>query len=122
MFVLAQAFVDAEGDCEERGISAFAVREVHKIALLDMRLGNCDRNGGRLSSLPVFPLLLRPPFLHSCQIGCTWLALAFGFCCGAFRHERRVSYHMIHNRKLVLPHCLLQYDYSKQSGSGIFLL
>lgn len=42
----AQAFVEAEGDCEERGISAFPVHEVHKIALLDMRLGNCDRNGG----------------------------------------------------------------------------
>ena len=41
-----QAFVAAEGDCEERGVSQFAVREVHKIALLDMRLGNCDRNGG----------------------------------------------------------------------------
>ncbi|CAL8472363.1 g11906 [Coccomyxa elongata] len=43
-----QAFVEAEGDCEERGISAFPVREVHKIALLDMRLGNCDRNGGNI--------------------------------------------------------------------------
>lgn len=43
---VSQAFVEAEGDCEERGISAFPVSEVHKIALLDMRLGNCDRNGG----------------------------------------------------------------------------
>ena len=44
--VLMQAFVDAEGDCEERGISRLPAREVHKIAVLDMRLGNCDRNGG----------------------------------------------------------------------------
>lgn len=41
-----QAYVEAEGDCEERGISHLPVHEVHKIALLDMRLGNCDRNGG----------------------------------------------------------------------------
>ncbi len=42
-----QAYVEAEGDCEERGISHLPVHEVHKIALLDMRLGNCDRNGGK---------------------------------------------------------------------------
>lgn len=41
-----QAYVDAEGDCEERGISHLPAHEVHKIAVLDMRLGNCDRNGG----------------------------------------------------------------------------
>ena len=38
--------MEAEGDCEERGTSHLPVHEVHKIALLDMRLGNCDRNGG----------------------------------------------------------------------------
>ena len=45
-----QAYIKAEGDCEERGISHLPVHEVHKIALLDMRLGNCDRNGGRMQS------------------------------------------------------------------------
>ena len=38
--------MEAEGDCEEWGVSQFPTHEVHKIALLDMRLGNCDRNGG----------------------------------------------------------------------------
>ena len=47
-----QAYVDAEGDCEERGISRLPAREVHKIAVLDMRLGNCDRNGGAAACLP----------------------------------------------------------------------
>jgi len=44
--VLLQAYVEAVGDCEERGISHLPAHEVHKIAVLDMRLGNCDRNGG----------------------------------------------------------------------------
>ncbi|CAL5224925.1 g7694 [Coccomyxa viridis] len=43
-----QAYVEAEGDCEERGISHLPAHEVHKIAVLDMRLGNCDRNGGNI--------------------------------------------------------------------------
>ena len=42
--------MEAEGDCEERGISHLPAHEVHKIAVLDMRLGNCDRNGGELKS------------------------------------------------------------------------
>lgn len=56
--------MEAEGDCEERGISAFPVREVHKIALLDMRLGNCDRNGGRRHSFFVCCC----PVTHNCHI------------------------------------------------------
>jgi hypothetical protein len=32
-----QQFVDAEGDCEERGYSSFPVQEVHKIAVLVSR-------------------------------------------------------------------------------------
>lgn len=43
-----QQFVEAEGDCEERGYSSFPVQEVHKIAVLDLRLGNADRNGGNI--------------------------------------------------------------------------
>lgn len=43
-----QQFVVAEGDCEERGPGAFPVHEVHKIAVLDMRLANTDRNGGNI--------------------------------------------------------------------------
>ncbi|GBF98975.1 phosphatidylinositol 4-kinase gamma-like [Raphidocelis subcapitata] len=43
-----QTFVAAESDCEERGVSAFSAREVHKIAILDLRLGNTDRNGSNI--------------------------------------------------------------------------
>jgi hypothetical protein len=40
--------VQSDSDCEERGPSAFPVHEVHKIAQLDMRLANTDRNGGNI--------------------------------------------------------------------------
>eukprot|EP00879_Flechtneria_rotunda_P001456 GHRR01001610.1.p1 GENE.GHRR01001610.1~~GHRR01001610.1.p1 ORF type:complete len:608 (+),score=281.81 GHRR01001610.1:779-2602(+) len=43
-----QQFVESEGDCEERGYSSFPVQEVHKIAVLDLHLGNADRNGGNI--------------------------------------------------------------------------
>ncbi|KAI8468286.1 MAG: phosphatidylinositol 3 and 4-kinase-domain-containing protein [Monoraphidium minutum] len=43
-----QQFVAAESDCEERGVSEFPPSEVHKIAVLDLRLGNTDRNGANI--------------------------------------------------------------------------
>jgi len=43
-----QMFVPFDSDCEEMGISRFATREVHKIALLDIRLANTDRNGSNV--------------------------------------------------------------------------
>jgi len=43
-----QMFVRSDSDCEERGVSEFPASEVHKIAILDMRLGNCDRNGSNV--------------------------------------------------------------------------
>jgi hypothetical protein len=43
-----QAFVAAESDCEERGTGVFCTEEVHKIAILDIRIANCDRNGGNI--------------------------------------------------------------------------
>eukprot|EP01025_Chloroclados_australasicus_P059787 TRINITY_DN757_c3_g1_i1.p1 TRINITY_DN757_c3_g1~~TRINITY_DN757_c3_g1_i1.p1 ORF type:complete len:731 (+),score=33.84 TRINITY_DN757_c3_g1_i1:172-2193(+) len=43
-----QGFVHADGDCEERGCSVFPVQEVHKIAVLDIRLANTDRNAGNI--------------------------------------------------------------------------
>lgn len=43
-----QQFVESEGDCEERGYSQFPLHEVHKVAVLDLRLGNSDRNGGNI--------------------------------------------------------------------------
>lgn len=47
-YSLLQAYVAAEGDCEERGTAIFSAEEVHKIAILDIRLANCDRNGGNI--------------------------------------------------------------------------
>lgn len=43
-----QQFVEAEGDCEERGTSGLPVAEVHKICVLDIRLANTDRNGANI--------------------------------------------------------------------------
>eukprot|EP00891_Asterochloris_glomerata_P006752 jgi/Astpho2/6752/Aster-06767 len=43
-----QHYVRSEGDCEERGCSSFPVEEVHKIAVLDIRLANTDRNAGNI--------------------------------------------------------------------------
>jgi len=43
-----QEFVVSEGDCEEFGYSNIPVHEVHKIAVLDLRLANADRNGGNI--------------------------------------------------------------------------
>jgi len=43
-----QEFVTSEGDCEEYGYSNIPVHEVHKIAVLDLRLANADRNGGNI--------------------------------------------------------------------------
>ncbi|KAK9796685.1 hypothetical protein WJX73_009691 [Symbiochloris irregularis] len=43
-----QAFVTADSDCEETGWSAFPAAEVHKIAILDIRLVNTDRNGSNI--------------------------------------------------------------------------
>ena len=43
-----QAFVPADGDAEEHGVSRLPVHQVHKIAQLDLRLANTDRNGAPL--------------------------------------------------------------------------
>ena len=44
-----QAFVTASaGPAEDFSPSRFSVAEVHKIAILDMRILNCDRNAGNL--------------------------------------------------------------------------
>jgi hypothetical protein len=43
-----QQFVRAFGSCEDMGSANFDVEEVHKIAVLDMRLANTDRNGGNI--------------------------------------------------------------------------
>ncbi|XP_015699254.1 phosphatidylinositol 4-kinase gamma 4 [Oryza brachyantha] len=43
-----QMFMKNSGSCEDIGPTFFPVREVHKIAILDMRLANTDRHGGNI--------------------------------------------------------------------------
>ncbi|KAG9135373.1 hypothetical protein Leryth_007144 [Lithospermum erythrorhizon] len=41
-------FMKNHGSCEDMGPSAFPVEEVHKIALLDLRMANADRHAGNI--------------------------------------------------------------------------
>ncbi|KAG4999071.1 hypothetical protein JHK87_020143 [Glycine soja] len=43
-----QKFISNDGNCEDYGPSAFPVEEVHKIAVLDIRLANADRHAGNI--------------------------------------------------------------------------
>ncbi|KAK4397253.1 Phosphatidylinositol 4-kinase gamma 4 [Sesamum angolense] len=43
-----QMFMENSGSCEDMGPGAFPVKEVHKIAVLDMRLANADRHAGNI--------------------------------------------------------------------------
>ncbi|KAH0670020.1 hypothetical protein KY290_025437 [Solanum tuberosum] len=43
-----QKFMENNGSCEDLGPSSFPVEEVHKIAVLDMRLANADRHAGNI--------------------------------------------------------------------------
>ncbi|KAL3815134.1 hypothetical protein ACJIZ3_016402 [Penstemon smallii] len=43
-----QMFMENNGSCEDMGPSAFPVEEVHKIAVLDMRMANADRHAGNI--------------------------------------------------------------------------
>lgn len=43
-----QQFMDNNGSCEDMGPNAFPVGEVHKIAVLDMRMANADRHSGNI--------------------------------------------------------------------------
>jgi hypothetical protein len=43
-----QQFVKSDTDCEELGYGLLDVAEVHKIAVLDLRLANTDRNGSNI--------------------------------------------------------------------------
>lgn len=43
-----QMFMENDGSCEDMGPGAFPVEEVHKIAVLDMRLANADRHAGNI--------------------------------------------------------------------------
>jgi hypothetical protein len=43
-----QMYVQNRGSCEDMGSQAFPVKEVHKIAVLDIRLANADRHAGNI--------------------------------------------------------------------------
>ncbi|KAI3449277.1 hypothetical protein Pfo_005942 [Paulownia fortunei] len=43
-----QMFMENNGSCEDLGPGAFPVEEVHKIAVLDMRMANADRHAGNI--------------------------------------------------------------------------
>lgn len=43
-----QKFMENNGSCEDMGPSTFPVGEVHKIAVLDMRMANADRHAGNI--------------------------------------------------------------------------
>ncbi|KAL6646795.1 hypothetical protein ACP70R_015489 [Stipagrostis hirtigluma subsp. patula] len=43
-----QKFVENHGSCEDMGPQIFPVKEVHKIAVLDIRLANTDRHAGNI--------------------------------------------------------------------------
>jgi hypothetical protein len=43
-----QMFKENDGSCEDMGPRAFPVKEVHKIAVLDIRLANADRHAGNI--------------------------------------------------------------------------
>ncbi|TMW98367.1 hypothetical protein EJD97_004143 [Solanum chilense] len=43
-----QKFIENNGSCEDLGPSSFPVEEVHKVAVLDMRLANADRHAGNI--------------------------------------------------------------------------
>lgn len=43
-----QKFVDSEGSSEDMGSSAFPVKEVHKIGVLDLQILNVDRHAGNI--------------------------------------------------------------------------
>lgn len=43
-----QMFVENNGSCEDMGPGAFPVDEVHKIAVLDIRMANADRHAGNI--------------------------------------------------------------------------
>ena len=47
LFIL-QAFVEGNGSCDDYSSQLYDVANVQAIALLDMRLLNCDRNDGNL--------------------------------------------------------------------------
>ncbi|CAI9781506.1 unnamed protein product [Fraxinus pennsylvanica] len=43
-----QMFMENNGSCEDMGPTAFPAEEVHKIAVLDMRMANADRHAGNI--------------------------------------------------------------------------
>jgi len=43
-----QEYVESDGPSWDRGTSAFSIRQVHKIGILDLYIFNFDRHGGNI--------------------------------------------------------------------------
>ena len=73
-----QQFVHADTDCEELGYGALDVAEVHKVAVLDLRLANADRNGSNILArrTPDGRYVLTP-IDHGCCLPDVWDDMSF---------------------------------------------
>jgi hypothetical protein len=87
-----QQFVKSDSDCEELGYGNFSVAQVHKIAVLDLRLANADRNGSNiLARRDENGEWVLTPIDHGCCLPDTWQDMAFEWsfwrqvCCALHR-------------------------------------
>jgi hypothetical protein len=73
-----QQFVKSDTDCEELGYSALSVEQVHKIAVLDLRLANADRNGSNiLAKRDADGQWILTPIDHGYVMPDTWEDMSF---------------------------------------------
>lgn len=95
-----QKFVHAVSNCEDMGPQHFPVHEVHKIAVLDMRMGNADRNGANIlvqkegSAYTLTPIdhgYCLPETVSSLCMGFRMLFCVFGIYCVGWVLFRIVS-------------------------------
>lgn len=77
-----QMFMENNGSCEDMGPGAFPVEEVHKIAVLDMRMANADRHAGNIlvskgedGKTVLIPIDHGYCLPYSVSLICFWLSL-----------------------------------------------
>ena len=86
-----QQFVQSDTTCEDLGYSAFSIEEVHKIAVLDLRLANADRNEGNiLAKRGLDGAWQLTPIDHSYCLPDTWEDIVF-----AWSSWRQVQIHLV---------------------------
>jgi Phosphatidylinositol 3- and 4-kinase len=92
-----QQFVHSDTTCDDLGYSAFSVAEVHKIAVLDLRLANADRNGGNILARrgPEGEWQLTP-IDHGYCLPDTWQDMAFEW--SSWRQVRELPSQPWHSR------------------------